>query len=117
MTGGDYKVVITNSFGSITSAVATLAVLQPPVVTRQPKNVVAAPGAAVSFTVSAKGLTPLAYQWQNNGRWSSLKTLCQKADGIQFCFEALLEQAVQGGELGSDGGTGPAPFRLVELIC
>ena len=35
---GDYQVVITNSFGSITSAVATLTVLQPPVITRQPQE-------------------------------------------------------------------------------
>ena len=64
---GDYQVVITNAVGSITSAVATLTVLQPPVITRQPRNVVAAPGAAVSFSVAAKGLAPFAYQWQKNG--------------------------------------------------
>ena len=65
--GGDYRVVITNGFGSITSAVATLTVLQPPVITRQPRNAAAAPGATVNFSVSAKGLTPLAYQWQKAG--------------------------------------------------
>jgi hypothetical protein len=64
---GGYWVVITNFAGSITSAVATLTVLQPPVITRQPRSVVAAPGATVSFSVSAKGLPPLAYQWQKNG--------------------------------------------------
>jgi hypothetical protein len=60
-------VVVTNSFGSITSAVATLTVLQPPVITWQPRNAVAAPGATVSFSVAADGLAPLAYQWQKNG--------------------------------------------------
>ena len=64
---GDYRVVLTNPAGSLTSAVATLTVLQPPVITRQPRNAVAAPGAAVSFSVAAKGLAPLAYQWQQNG--------------------------------------------------
>ena len=64
---GDYRVVITNSSGSITSAVATLTVLQPPVITWQPLNVVAAPGATVSFYVEAESLTPMAYQWQRNG--------------------------------------------------
>jgi hypothetical protein len=64
---GDYRLAITNGFGSITSAVATLAVLQPPVITRQPKNAVAAPGATVAFSVSAKGLAPFAYQWQKTG--------------------------------------------------
>jgi hypothetical protein len=63
---GDYRVVVTNPSGSLTSAVATLTVLQPPVITRQPRNGVAAPGATVSFSVTAKGLAPLAYQWQKN---------------------------------------------------
>ena len=64
---GEYRVVITNAAGSITSAVAALTVLQPPVITRQPRNAVAAPGATVSFSVTVKGLSPLAYQWQVNG--------------------------------------------------
>ena len=64
---GDYQVVVTNSVGSITSVVATLTVLQPPVITGQPWNVVAAPGASVSFSVEAEGPAPLTYQWQKNG--------------------------------------------------
>ena len=64
---GDDRVVITNSAGSITSAVATLTVLQPPVITWQPRNAVAAPGATVNFFVAANGLAPLAYQWQKDG--------------------------------------------------
>jgi len=64
---GSYQVLITNSFSSITSAVATLTVLQPPVITWQPGNVVAAPGAAVSFSVEAEGLAPMSYQWRRNG--------------------------------------------------
>jgi hypothetical protein len=64
---GDYQVLITNSAGSITSTVATLTVLQPPVITWQPWNVVAAPGATVSFWVEAEGLEPMTYVWQKNG--------------------------------------------------
>ena len=64
---GDYRVVITNSAGSITSAVAMLTVLQPPVIVRQPRNVAAAPGGVGSFSVSVEGRTPLTYQWQRNG--------------------------------------------------
>jgi hypothetical protein len=64
---GHYRVVITNFTGSTTSAVATLTVLQPPVIIWQPENVVAAPGATISFFVEAEGLDPLAYQWQKNG--------------------------------------------------
>jgi hypothetical protein len=63
---GDYRVVISNPAGSITSAVATLTVLRPPVITRQPKSLAAAPGGTASFSVSAQGFTPFAYQWQKN---------------------------------------------------
>jgi len=64
---GDYMVVITNPSGSVTSVVATLTVLRPPVITRQPKSLAAAPGGAASFSVSAQGSFPFAYQWQRNG--------------------------------------------------
>jgi hypothetical protein len=64
---GDYRVVITNPAGSNTSAVATLTVLRPPVITRQPRSLAAAPGGAASFSVSAQGGTPFSYQWQRDG--------------------------------------------------
>jgi len=64
---GDYMVVITNPSGSVTSVVATPTVLRPPVITRQPKSLAAAPGGAASFSVSAQGSFPFAYQWQRNG--------------------------------------------------
>jgi hypothetical protein len=64
---GDYDVVITNSFGWITSAVATLTVLQPPVITWQPASQLAVPGCTVSFWAVATGTGPLSYQWQKDG--------------------------------------------------
>jgi hypothetical protein len=64
---GEYCVVITNSAGSITSAVAMLTVLQPPLIIRQPRSVAAAPGGVANFFVSVDGRTPLSYQWQRNG--------------------------------------------------
>lgn len=64
---GSYSVLVTNALGSITSAVATLTVLQPPVITRQPRSLVAIPGGAASFSVSAQGCTPFAYQWRKGG--------------------------------------------------
>jgi hypothetical protein len=64
---GDYQVVITNSYGSITSVVATLTVLQPPVITSQPQSLVAVPGNQAAFSVAVTGLAPFAYQWRTNG--------------------------------------------------
>jgi regulation of enolase protein 1 (concanavalin A-like superfamily) len=63
---GSYDVVITNNAGSVTSLVATLTVLLPPVITTQPASLAAVPGGAVTFSVSAGGTPPLAYQWQTN---------------------------------------------------
>ena len=64
---GDYRVIISNAAGSVTSVVATLTVLRPPVIARQPKSLAAAPGGAASFSVSVQGRTPFAYQWQRGG--------------------------------------------------
>ena len=64
---GDYTAVIANPAGSVTSVVATLTVLRPPVITRQPRSVAAAPGGSASFSAAVQGRTPLAYQWQRNG--------------------------------------------------
>jgi hypothetical protein len=64
---GGYRVTVTNLAGSSISTVATLTVLQPPVITRQPGDVIAVPGATVNFSVAAKGLAPMTYQWQKNG--------------------------------------------------
>src|SRR6266568_7217068 len=79
---GPYTVVVTNSGGSATSAVATLTVLIPPRisgvrlsgqaatsqdVSHQYLSNSASPGANLIFTVTAGGTAPLYYQWQFNG--------------------------------------------------
>ncbi len=65
---GAYKVVITNDYGTVTSAVATLTIAIPPSITLQPQSTNAAVGQNVTFTVGANGTAPLSYQWlfQNN---------------------------------------------------
>jgi len=63
----NYSVVVTNSSGSITSAIATLTVLLPPAIVTQPASATVTAGSNVSFTVSASGTAPLSYQWLKNG--------------------------------------------------
>ena len=65
-TGG-YAVVVTNSFGSATSAVATLTVVTAPIILTNPASLIVVTGATANFSVSAIGIAPLAYQWQFNG--------------------------------------------------
>ena len=64
---GPYRVVVTNSEGSVTSDVANLTVALPPVLISQPTNVTVVVGGTASFTVIADGTPPLGYRWTVNG--------------------------------------------------
>lgn len=64
---GDYTVVVTNSYGAITSTVAKLTVVIPPSVTTPPTGVSIFPGGSATFTAAGTGTAPLGYQWQLNG--------------------------------------------------
>ncbi len=70
---GNYTVFVSNSGGSVTSAVATLTVLPPsavataPVITTQPASQSVAPGTTVTLVVAATGTAPLTYQWRKDG--------------------------------------------------
>ena len=64
---GAYSVVVSNPVSSVTSAPASLAVLESPAISQQPLNQTVAVGAPVAFLVRAEGVAPLAYQWSKNG--------------------------------------------------
>jgi sugar lactone lactonase YvrE len=64
---GSYTVVVTNNYGSVTSAVAVLAVGLAPVINSEPSCQTALVGGAASFTVAVSGTGPFTYQWQLNG--------------------------------------------------
>src|SRR5271154_646127 len=69
-SGSTFAVVVTNSAGSLTSAVATLTVNPAPVapsITAQPASVTVTAGQTATFTVAASGTAPLTYQWLMNG--------------------------------------------------
>jgi len=64
---GNFAVVITNSAGSITSAVAVLNVLLPPSILTPPQNLTVSTGVTVTFSVAATGSPTLTYQWKFGG--------------------------------------------------
>ncbi|NOS69071.1 MAG: hypothetical protein HOP33_03990 [Verrucomicrobia bacterium] len=67
---GNYSVVVTNTYGSVTSAVASLVVYlpnSPPIIVTQPTSQFAQVGTNATFAVTAAGPTPLSYQWRFNG--------------------------------------------------
>ena len=62
---GNYTVVITNSFSSVTSQVAVLIVQSPPTITQHPVNLTVAAGSSATFSVAADNA--IGYQWLKNG--------------------------------------------------
>ncbi|HEY1662150.1 MAG TPA: immunoglobulin domain-containing protein [Verrucomicrobiae bacterium] len=64
---GNYSVVVTNNYGSVTSHVAGLTVIALPSFTAQPTNLTILSGDNAGFSATASGTAPLSYQWQKNG--------------------------------------------------
>ncbi len=87
---GSYSVVITNLYGMITSAAATLTVIIPPVIDSPPTNLTLLAGQNAAFAVSASGTAPLAFQWQFNGT-----NLDGATDSALILTNITLEQAGQ----------------------
>lgn len=65
--GAQFSVVVSNAYGSVTSANATLTVNAAPVITTQPANASVTAGQTATFSVVATGSGTLAYQWRKNG--------------------------------------------------
>lgn len=64
---GDYWVTVSNQFGVVDSAVATLTVVIAPTITQQPQSQSVALGSNVVFSVAATNDSPITYQWRFNG--------------------------------------------------
>jgi len=64
---GAYAVQVSNLAGTTNSAAAALTVVTLPVITQQPQSLSIFTMGTSSFTVTASGSGPLAYQWQKNG--------------------------------------------------
>lgn len=64
---GGYAVIVSNAYGSVTSAVAGLTVIAAaPVIVTQPTNQTIMVGQDATFTSDARGTEPLIYQWYFN---------------------------------------------------
>jgi len=64
---GEYRVVVSNPAGSITSQVAILVVQLPPFITEQPQPVTVMSNQPAQLSVTAGGTPPLTFQWKRNG--------------------------------------------------
>jgi uncharacterized delta-60 repeat protein len=88
---GGYSVVLSNPFGSVTSLVAILTVVDPFIIT-QPASASANPGQSATLSVAAGGTAPLSYQWFRGdlplpGATGASLTLTslQRADAGNYC--------------------------------
>jgi arabinogalactan endo-1,4-beta-galactosidase len=59
----NYSLVITNSYGAVTSSMAMLTVLVPASITTPLTNQTVECGGNIAFTIGASGTQPLNYQW------------------------------------------------------
>jgi uncharacterized delta-60 repeat protein len=64
--GGGYSVVVSNSFGSVTSLVAVLTVIDP-LLASQPLDQSADAGGTFLLEVAPVGSLPMSFQWQKDG--------------------------------------------------
>jgi len=62
-----YSAVVSDVYGSVTTSNAVLTVIDPPLITAQPTNLLVLAGTNVAFGVAVTGTAPLRYQWQFNG--------------------------------------------------
>jgi len=60
---GAYSVIVSNFYGTATSAPAQLTLVAPPQIVQPPQDTLATNGTSVQLTVTATGTAPLAYQW------------------------------------------------------
>ena len=67
LSGDQFRCVVTNELGSVTSRVASVTILALPVIVQQPTNLTVIVGKAASFSITAGGTPPLSYQWLKGG--------------------------------------------------
>src|SRR5204862_58091 len=76
-SGSTFRVVVTNTAGTVTSAAATLTVSAAavaPTITTQPVNQTVTAGQTTTFAVAAGGTAPLSFQWKKKGGNSAGET-------------------------------------------
>ncbi len=71
---GIYQVVVTNVYGSATSAPALLTIVVPPSIVTGPADLMVTNGDTLRWVVIAQGTAPLIYQWFFNSTLLGLET-------------------------------------------
>lgn len=96
---GDYRAVVTNPFGAITSSVAQVNVLIPPSIVTQPVGTNVAAGKSFSLSVTPAGSAPFGYRWlfENStiaGATTSILTINNAQSVNEGIYRAVLTNSV-----------------------
>ena len=67
-TWGAYKVSITNNLGTVTSSIAQVIIVGPPVVYSEPASLVVPFGGTATVTAKVLCVSSFSYQWMRNGQ-------------------------------------------------
>ena len=83
--GYQYRCVVSNTYGSVTSSAATLTVISAPTITTHPASTTVVVNSNATFTVVASG-TGLSYQWQyrtsSSGSWTNINDATNASYGV-----------------------------------
>ena len=114
LSAGNYRCIVTNLAGSVTSAVAVLTVTIAPTITLQPASHTVSPGTTAVLSVGATG-SP-SFQWKFNGANVGVNSSTLTIPNFQSSNEGTY-QVVMTNLAGSVSSTGAlllldAPFRL-----
>ncbi|HHH42639.1 MAG TPA: hypothetical protein ENK49_00730 [Gammaproteobacteria bacterium] len=68
--GANFRVLVSNAAGTVTSSIATLLVTPAgtPTITQQPADIIVLIGRSATFQTTATGDQPLVYQWRRDGQ-------------------------------------------------
>lgn len=95
---GTYDCVVSNICGGQTSSSATLSVSTEPEVTAQPSAAAPCVGDLATFSVTATGTAPLAYQWRKNaapigGATAPVYTIASVATGDAGTYDCVVSNS------------------------
>ena len=113
-SAGKYQAIVTNPSGSAASATATLTVVLPPVISKQPVDAAVPLDSSVTFCVEVDGTPPFQFQWRING--------VNIEGATDSCYTIPKVQVANGGEYSAivrnpagNASSGTARLTITEL--
>ena len=110
---GNYRVIITNVAGVVTSSIAVLSLNLPPLIVIQPADRTVIASSNATFAVTVVGTAPVAYQWQFNhanipGATAATYTVTNSQPAREGTYSVLINNVA--------GSTNSADATLTMLV-